>query len=188
VNASFSLSNLSVSQVSLAASSNTSVFGAAVQLTATVTPAAAAGKVTFYVAWPFGGQALSSGTVTLLPLLGIAGKRSLSARYVGDSNYAGASSNSVSHIVSAVASPCLAPKNAQAVEQNLAPLVMADFNHDGKLDLATASGNGLVATLLGNGDGTFQSPAYIPQVANPFNVVAGDFNGDGFPDLAVTTS
>jgi hypothetical protein len=66
-------------------------------------------------------------------------------------------------------------------------MVLADFNHDGKLDFATA-GNQLA---LGNGDGTFQTPVNI--VSNPpsggFNNIAeGDINNDGWPDLVLTNS
>jgi len=64
-------------------------------------------------------------------------------------------------------------------------VVLADFNHDGKLDFAT-SGNLLA---LGNGDGTFQTPA--PFIANPpfggySNIAVGDVNNDGWPDLVLT--
>lgn len=64
-------------------------------------------------------------------------------------------------------------------------LVLADFNHDGKLDFATSS-NGLV---LGNGDGTFQTFTNI--MANPpwygfAGIAVGDINNDGWPDLALT--
>jgi len=66
-------------------------------------------------------------------------------------------------------------------------VVLADFNHDGKLDFAT-SGN-LIA--LGNGDGTFQTPVAI--VSNPpsggfSNIAVGDINNDGWPDLVLTNS
>ncbi len=59
-------------------------------------------------------------------------------------------------------------------------LVVADFNGDHKLDVASGVGNVL---LLGNGDGTFQSP--ISLGASGPGIAAGDLNGDGRPDLAV---
>ena len=58
-------------------------------------------------------------------------------------------------------------------------LVAADFNRDGKLDLA--EGNSAVL-LLGRGDGTFQAPI---SYGVPGPLAAGDLNGDGKPDLAV---
>jgi len=65
-------------------------------------------------------------------------------------------------------------------------LVVADLNHDGTADLAVADHGGDLAVYLGNGDGTFQAAVnYVPGL-NSQSVVAGDFNGDGTPDLAVT--
>jgi hypothetical protein len=66
---------------------------------------------------------------------------------------------------------------------NLSSLVIADFNNDHKLDLAVAEGNSEFALLLGNGDGTFGSPAYVFD-GDGGPIVSGDFNGDGNLDIA----
>lgn len=58
-----------------------------------------------------------------------------------------------------------------------------DFNGDGKPDLAISDNTG-VFVLLGNGDGTFESPALYSLGAMPGFLVLGDFNGDGHLDLA----
>jgi IPT/TIG domain/FG-GAP-like repeat/FG-GAP repeat len=74
-------------------------------------------------------------------------------------------------------------------------LVVADFNNDGIADLAvvnncannTCASGGAVGVLLGNGDGTFQ-----PAIVSPsggiysYSLAVGDFNLDGYADLAVT--
>jgi hypothetical protein len=65
----------------------------------------------------------------------------------------------------------------------------ADFNRDGKLDLAvtllatntTAAG---FAILLGKGDGTFQSPIVNSSLAAS-SIAAADIDSDGIPGLIV---
>ncbi|MBV8267849.1 MAG: VCBS repeat-containing protein, partial [Planctomycetaceae bacterium] len=64
--------------------------------------------------------------------------------------------------------------------------VSGDFNRDGALDVVTADeGSNDVTILLGNGDGTFQTPRTFPAGVDPIAVTADDFNGDGRLDLAV---
>jgi hypothetical protein len=67
-------------------------------------------------------------------------------------------------------------------------LTVADFNHDGRLDIATANNSEGASVLLGNGDGTFQPYKLLGSSKGPTWIAVGDFNNDGVPDLAVTTS
>jgi Flp pilus assembly secretin CpaC len=65
-------------------------------------------------------------------------------------------------------------------------LVTGDFNDDGFPDIAvTDAANNRVLILLGNGDGTFQTPVSYPTGSKPVALVAQDFDGDSQPDLAI---
>jgi FG-GAP-like repeat len=68
--------------------------------------------------------------------------------------------------------------------------VVADFNHDGNLDIALLyspfpAAPGSVTIFLGNGNGTFQSPIVVTTQDSPAGLIAGDFNHDGHLDFAV---
>ena len=71
---------------------------------------------------------------------------------------------------------------------------MADFNGDGRLDVAVADSGDVTATeqgvsiLMGNGDGTFQAPILYPAGTDPSSIVAGDWTGNGVIDLAVANN
>ena len=76
---------------------------------------------------------------------------------------------------------------------NPGPIIPADFNGDGKIDLAVSnftpfnSTLGNVNVLLGNGDGTFTNAPGSPITVgvDPWALAAADFDQDGKTDLAV---
>jgi len=80
----------------------------------------------------------------------------------------------------------------------LGPVVLADFNHDGKLDIAALgeialtsnnTAQGQLFTALGNGDGTFATATAVNigggDVVPGSGFAAADFDGDGNVDLAL---
>jgi hypothetical protein len=85
------------------------------------------------------------------------------------------------------------PGDSYGTSPNMSYVAVADFNGDGKLDIAAIDrDNSLVQIFLGNGDGTFSvggayttSPAGSPSSQN---LVVGDFNKDGKMDIAVANS
>jgi FG-GAP-like repeat len=71
-------------------------------------------------------------------------------------------------------------------------VAVADFNHDGKIDVAALSSqsnvtnSNVVGIFLGNGDGTLQSATDYDVNSNSLltELTIADFNGDGIPDVA----
>jgi len=66
-------------------------------------------------------------------------------------------------------------------------VVTADFNNDGRPDLAVVNqGSDTVSILLGQTAGTFGAAVNFATGDGPYGIVAGDFNNDGNQDLAIT--
>lgn len=81
------------------------------------------------------------------------------------------------------------PASGPILSVGSSPLALAeaDFNGDGKLDLAVTNFRDVtISILLGNGDGTFSPVPGAPITGvSPAGIAIGDFNRDGRLDLAV---
>ena len=66
-------------------------------------------------------------------------------------------------------------------------IAVADFNADGRTDLAvTDSGSDVVVVLTAQEEGGFGDAETYPTGDNPYVLLTEDFNGDGRPDLAAS--
>ena len=83
---------------------------------------------------------------------------------------------------SAYTPPAGSPNNAYGTFG----LALADFDQDGKLDIAVGTALGQVSILKGNGDGTFQSGVTSDVGGVPTSLAVSDFNNDGLPDIAAS--
>ncbi len=162
-----------------------SVFGHSVTLTASVTPVAATGKVTFYDGVSIiGTSSLTGGQATLSTTLTAQGAHSLKGYYLGSSVYAPSTSGAAAYKEISVRQVGFQPAVNYPTGGSPDSAVVGDFNGDGKMDIAVDAENG-INILLGNGDGTFRPAAVLP--ANGALAV-GDFDGDGKADLAATSA
>jgi hypothetical protein len=78
-----------------------------------------------------------------------------------------------------------------AVPEPPESVVIDDFHHSGKLDIAAAidGTTAYIALLTGDGKGNFGTPVISNNGIFPssaWNIASGDVNGDGLPDLLIT--
>lgn len=166
-------------------------FGQPVVLTATVSPAGATGKVTFYDGVTvIGTGTLSGTTATVTTTLLEGGARSLRAYYLGDVNFSPSLSANVALAVNVT--PALAFSSTggatTAITGDPVAIATGDLNGDGRADVVTANYTaGRVTVLLSNGVGGFTPASGSPITVGtqPSSVLIADFNGDGKRDLAV---
>src|ERR1039457_2870048 len=137
LSATFSLTNLQATTVTLMSSANPSTFGAPVILTAAiVTNPISTGRVTFFDGVNILGiKPISSGSASLSTILLSAGSHKLTAYYRDDVHSVAGTSNAVTQTVIAVAVTFFLPQATPGLAAS--SVVVADFNGDGKADLAT---------------------------------------------------
>jgi predicted outer membrane repeat protein len=180
------------SPVNLRVSASPIDFAKPITLTASILPLPATGSFTFYDGVSILGTAPlnSSGSASLTTRLLPMGTRSLRARYSGDSTHLPGFSQTLFVPVRGRPAHGFVPGPANPHPVGLGPFAIALANFTGSplLDLAIANAaNASVSVLSGAGSGGFMAAPHSPYTVGigPFSLAAGDFNGDGWTDLAV---
>jgi hypothetical protein len=138
------------------------------------------GDGTFQTAVSYNSGGLGTNSVTVGDVNGDGKPDLLGANQCADSTCANGSLGVLLGNGDGTFQPAIASTTPVLNFDYIGPLAVADFNGDGKLDVASGSGDFL---LLGNGDGTFQQLRFLGALG--VGIAAGDFNGDGRPDLAI---
>jgi hypothetical protein len=102
----------------------------------------------------------------------------------------GTSETAFFNVSNSVTVPVFTPLPPNPTFADIHSAIVADFNGDGKLDLAylTSAATSNVIIQMGSGDGSFQAPSAYSAGSTATSLVAGDFDGDGKLDLAVANT
>lgn len=176
--------------ISLRSTPNPSALGAPVTLTATVSPASAAGVAAFYDGAALLGTAPVNGGVAMLTVRpSDTGIRRLTARFRGTAPYPGSLSAPVPHNVRSTPAFAFQDTNIPSITFG-SDVIAGDFNGDAVSDLAVASGYG-VYVYPGKTSGGFDAAVLSVDGApnlSPIRIAAGDFDGDGKLDVAMANA
>lgn len=81
---------------------------------------------------------------------------------------------------------CPADSRGTPTRCQLHDAVSADFDRDGRDDLALSMPNPGVITVLWRGPTVFEGPLLVGVIGSPRGIAAGDVTGDGVDDLVIT--
>jgi hypothetical protein len=76
-------------------------------------------------------------------------------------------------------------RDGPGIGVSLSSIAATDFRGNGIADVAAGTGNGYLFLFAGNGNGTLEA-AEVYQSQGSYLLQAGDFNGDGAPDLILS--
>ena len=75
-----------------------------------------------------------------------------------------------------------------STDTGLQGICAADFNGDGKMDLAMGNESTGMTVVMGNGNETFQAPVKYATGSDPTWIIAADLNHDGKPDIVTANT
>lgn len=170
----------------LTVSANPVAFAQPVTLTATVSAGDSVGQVTFYDGVTIlGTRPVTGGKATFTVASLPSGQRDLTATYSGDGSYAPSKSNHIAEAITTLPQNGFQPlQYLEDVGGGNYSLVSADFEGNGKMDLAALFQGGFQVFLV-DASGKFPQVGlgYFLPGSGGQSLALGDLNGDGFPDL-----